>query len=609
MFSETFVFRAGSVLLPIAALFLIGCGGTSATTAPAPTPIPSPLTTGVTLAASTSSPSFGASVTLTATVSPATATGTVTFYDGTTALGSGTLSGGVATLATTTLPVGVQNITATYAGASTYSSSTSNAVAVTVAAAVVTVTVYETTSDGKQLLAQQPSVTFGSAAGTGSFTVQVTPATVLQPWDGVGGALTDSAASVIAALPAAQQQTVLQDLFSTTNGAGFNMVRLPMGSSDFSTIGDYSYDDVPTGQTDPTLANFSIVHDEINIIPELKAAYAINPLIKLIAVPMSPPAWMKTDDSMNGVSGASTAVSQILAADFPYLANYFVKFLQDYSAQGLPIYAISAQNEPLNTASGAPTAILTATDEATFIANNLGPALQTAQTAGLSPVKIFGMEDNWADTAYAQTLLQSSAAQYLAGTSFHWYEGIVSAMSTVQALNTNKGVWFTESTGTVSCPTKTTCPTLTGSTFSAAGFATQMQELTIGVPQNSGRSVMGWNLVLNQNEGPQNNGCYDCVGVMTINSNTSPASMYFNNTYYALGHIGKFVTPGANVIGTTTQTTTGVQDVGFLNPDGSLVVVAFNGAAAAETITVASNGMNFNYTMPAGAAVTFKWHP
>jgi glucosylceramidase len=476
----------------------------------------------------------------------------------------------------------------------------------TIPAQAISAQVYETTGSGSMLLAQQPAVTFGTTAGTGSSTIQVTPANVLQPWDGVGGALTDSAATVLAALPAAQQQTVLSSLFSQTNGIGLNMVRLPMGASDFSASGNYSYDDVATGQTDTTLASFSIAHDQANIIPVLKNIAATNPNMKLIASPWSPPAWMKTNASMNGVTNASTTTSQIKSTYFSSYANYFVKFIQAYAAQGLPIYAISAQNEPLNSSSGYPTAIFIAADESSFIANNLGPAMTTA---GLTSVKIFSMEDNWADTAYAQTVLQSAAAPYIAGTSFHWYNGVVSAMSTTEALNTNKGVWFTEATDIVSCPTLTTCPTLTAGVFSGSGFATQMQSLIMGVPQNSGRSIVGWNLALNQNEGPQNGGCLDCIGIITVNSNTSPASIYNNTLYYALGHIGKFVTPGAFVIGTTTQGATGLQDVAFLNPDGSIVVVAYNGASSATTVNVQWNSQNFSYTMPANSAVTFKWSP
>ena len=494
---------------------------------------------------------------------------------------------------------------ATLASVALIGCATSSSTPTATAPTSTSVQVYETTADGKSLLAQQTAATFSTTPGAGSYTIQVTPATTLQPWDGVGAAMTDSSATVLAALPSAQQQTVMQQLFTQTNGIGLNMVRLPMGATDFTASGNYSYDDVATGSTDTTLANFSIAHDMTSIIPLLTSAQTLNSNLKIIATPWSPPAWMKTNKSMNGVSGASTTTSQIITADFPYLANYFVKFIQAYKAQGLPIYAISPQNEPLNSNSGYPSAILTPSDEATFIATYLGPALSTAGLS--STTKIFGLEDNWADTSYAQTLLQSAASNYIAGTSFHWYEGTVSGQSTVHLLDTAKGIWFTESTGTITCAVKGSCPVLTSSSFSGSGFKYAMQNLIMGVPQNFGRSAIAWNLALNQNEGPQNNGCYTCVGVVTLDTSTSPTSVYFNNMYYALGHIGKFVTPGAYVISTTAGTTSGVQSIGFSNPDGTLVVVAFNGGSSSATTTISWNSKSFDYTIPAGAAVTFKW--
>ncbi|WP_175821241.1 glycoside hydrolase family 30 beta sandwich domain-containing protein [Burkholderia sp. BCC0419] len=471
-------------------------------------------------------------------------------------------------------------------------------------ASPIAVSATMTTADQSQLLAAQPLVHFGNQTGSGTYTIQVSSSSVLQPWDGVGAAMTDSAATVLEALPASQLQPLLRQLF-TPSGAGFNMVRLPMGASDMSASGNYSYDDMPAGQTDPALAHFSIAHDQTAIIPLLQNITSLNTGLKLLAEPWSPPAWMKTNGSMKGVSGASSNTSQIIAADFPYLANYFVKFIQAYAKNGLSIHAVSPQNEPLNTQSGYPSAILTASDEAGFIANDLRPALANAS---LGSVKIFGLEDNYADTAYAQTLLGSNAASYLAGTSFHWYSGSVSSMQTVQNLDAAKGVWLTESTGTISCPQGAgNCPTLTGSTFSASGFKTQMQQLVMGVPRNGGRGILGWNLALNEHDGPTNGGCYNCVGVVTVDSSTSPASIYYNTTYYTLAHIGGFVAPGANVISTTTQGATGIQDVGFANPDGTFVLVAFNGGSSSTTFTVAWNGQTFDYTLPASAAVTFKW--
>ncbi|MFC6645493.1 glycoside hydrolase family 30 beta sandwich domain-containing protein [Granulicella cerasi] len=465
------------------------------------------------------------------------------------------------------------------------------------------VQVYQTTADGTQLLTAQTSINFGSTSGSGTTTIQVTPTTVLQPWDGVGGAMTDSAATVIAALPTAQQQSLMQQLFSTTSGAGLNMVRLPMGASDFSASGNYSYDDVAKGLSDPTLASFSIAHDLTNIVPLLQSAQSINPNLHILATPWSPPAWMKTNASMVGISGASQSSSQILTADFPYLANYFVKFVQAYSAQGLNVYAVTPQNEPLNSNSGYPSAILTANDEVNFIANYLGPAFTNAKLS----TKIIAMDDNYADTAYAQTVLASGANAYIAGTAFHWYSGTPDAMSSTQALDSAKGVWFTEGTSTITCATKGSCPVLTASNFTGSGFKYQMQNLVMATVQNHARSVINWNLALNQSEGPQNGGCYTCVGLATVNTGTSTAQIYYNDALYAMGHVGRVATPGGSVIATTAGTAGSVQSIGFLNPDNTVGLVAFNGASSSTTITVAWNGKTFDYTMPAGSAVSFKW--
>jgi len=464
------------------------------------------------------------------------------------------------------------------------------------------VQVYLTTPDGAQLLAPQSNLTFSASSGSGTTTIQVVPTTVLQPWDGVGGAMTDSTATVLAALPANQQQTVLEQLFSTSAG-GLNVVRIPMGASDFSASGNYSYDDVAKGSTDPTLASFSIAHDLVNIIPMLKTAQTYNSNLHVIAAPWSPPAWMKTNASMNGVSGASKTASQIVTADLPYLANYFVKFIQAYNAAGVSIYAVSPQNEPQNSNSGYPSAILAPSDEISFIANNLGPAITSAKLS----TRIFALEDNYADTSYAQAILASSANKYVAGTAFHWYTGTPDAMTATQALDSSKGIWFTEGTSTTSCTTKGSCAATTASNFSAAGLKYQMQNLVMANIQNRARAIVDWNLVLDQNQGPQNGGCYTCLGLATVTTLVSPAQVYYNDAFYALGHIGRVALPGANVIATTPGSSSGVQTVGFLNPDNTLALVAFNGASSQTAVTVSWNGQTFDYTLPGGAAVSFRW--
>lgn len=448
-----------------------------------------------------------------------------------------------------------------------------------------TVQVVETTGDRAMLLFPQPNATFGSGSSTGPV-ITVNEATKYQQMDGFGASLTDSAAWVVShKLNSSQQSSLWQSLFSPANGIGISFLRQPMGATDFSASGNYSYDDMPAGQTDLNLTNFSIAHDTAYITPLLAQALTVNPAMKVVAVPWSPPAWMKVSGTMNG--------GNMNTAYFPALAQYFVKFLQGYQQQGIPIYAVMAQNEPLNSNNNYPTEYLAATDEATFIGANLGPALNTA---GLGDVKILGYDHNWDNPSYPETLLANSAAAgYLAGTAFHCYAGDVNAQSAVRNAYPNKDIWFTECSGTV------------GSSF-AGDLAWNVENLMIGAPRNWARSVSLWNLALDQNSGPQNGGCTNCRGVVTVDDSTSPPTITNNVEYYALGHVAKFVAPGAYRIDSNSPGPGSIQDVAFQNADGSIVLLVLN-SGSNSTFTVSWNGQNFSYSLPAGAVATFKWKP
>jgi glucosylceramidase len=326
-----------------------------------------------------------------------------------------------------------------------------------------------------------------------------------------------------------------------------------------------------------------VTHDAAYIIPLVKQALAINPSIKVVALPWSPPAWMKSTGTMNG--------GNMNPAYFSSLAHYFVDFVQAYRQQGVPIYALSVQNEPLFSTTGYPSEHLAASDESAFIANNLGPALSTA---GLAKVKIFGYEHNWDNTAYAESELASSAAQYLAGTSFHCYAGDPSAQSTVQTTFPAKDIWFTE------------CSGITSSTF-AGDLVWNAQHLLIGSTRNWARSVCLWNLALDQDSGPKNGTCSNCRGVVTIDDSVSPATVTLNVEYYILGHLGKFVYPGAHRIESNTFGPGSIEDVAFQNPDGSIVLLVLNSASKAATFTAHFKDLSFHYTLPAGAVATFTW--
>jgi glucosylceramidase len=447
------------------------------------------------------------------------------------------------------------------------------------------VAVYQTNADQSLLLAQQPSVSFGSPA-TGSTTITINPSVQYQQMDGFGASLTDSSSYLISnKLTAAQQNTLLQGLFSRSNGIGLSFLRQPMGATDFAAQGNFSYDDVPSGQTDVNLANFSIAGDLKYTIPVLKQIFAINSSINVEMLPWSPPAWMKTSGTMNG--------GNFKDSYFSSLAAYFVKAIQAYQAQGIPVYAIAAQNEPENSNSNYPTEAFSSSEETSFIGSYLGPALK----ANNLNTKIFIYEHNWNDTTYPETILGDPAAgPYVAGTSWHCYAGSVSAQSTVQAAYPSKGAWFTECTGSV------------GSVF-GSDLAWNMENLIIGATRNWARSVSEWNLVLDQNSGPQNGGCTNCRGFVTLNDSVSPSTLTYNVEYYAYGHAAKFVLPGAYRIQSNSASAGagGIEDVAFQNPDGSIALIVLNDGGSSATFNVPWNNESFAYTLPGGAVATFTW--
>jgi len=449
----------------------------------------------------------------------------------------------------------------------------------------ILVTVVETTPDQQRLLLPQPDLTFERSMPSPQPVITVNEETKYQQMDGFGASLTDSSAWVVwNKLNASQRQGLWRELFSSSDGIGINFLRQPMGASDFSASGNYSYDDVPAGQADTDQAHFSIAHDEPYIIPLLKQALSVNPGIKIVALPWSAPAWMKTSGTMNG--------GNLQSEYFPSLAKYFVKFVQGYRQHGVPIYAISVQNEPLYSTDTYPTEYLPAAEEAAFIGAHLGPAMSSA---GFDGVKIFGYDHNWNKQEYPEAVLSDAAAsRFVVGSAFHCYAGSVEAQSAVRKMFPTKDIWFTE------------CSGITPTSF-AKDLSGQVENLLIGATRNWARSVVLWNIVLDQNSGPTNGGCMNCRAVVTVDSSKPNPSITRNVEYYVLGHLAKFVQPGAFRIDSNSFGHGSIQDVAFQNPDGAIVLLVMNGGSGNTAFTVKWHEKAFRYTLQAGAVVTLRW--
>ena len=446
------------------------------------------------------------------------------------------------------------------------------------------VSVWETTADHSQLLAQQAGAMFAAGNGSAGQTITVNPSTSYQSMAGFGASFTDSAAWLVANSP--QRNTIMAKLFDPNQGIGLDFLRQPIGASDFARS-LYSYDDVPSGQSDPSLSSFSIGHDNAYILPILQQALQINPAATILAAPWSPPSWMKTSGSMIG--------GTLSGSDYQVYANYLVKFLQAYQSAGAPVSLLTPQNEPEYSPANYPGSTLSAGDEANFIANNLGPAIRNA---GLN-TQIIAYDHNWDDPGYPSAILSNpNAAQYTAGVAWHCYGGDPSAQSTVHNQFPDKDTYFTECSGIQS--------TDPANTF-ADSLDWQTENLVIGATRNWAKSVVTWNMALDPNGGPSMN-CTTCTAPVTVDNSNGSAT--YNAEYYVLGQASKFVKPGAVRIDSNTFGGGNLEDVAFRNPDGSNALVALNADSSnAHTFNVNENGQYFTYTLPAKAVATLTWNP
>ncbi len=423
-----------------------------------------------------------------------------------------------------------------------------------------TVDVWLTTGDERNKLQQQDNLNFSPGTGSNSLQIQVDESTVYQQMDGFGAALTDSAAWLIHnKLNTTQRDDLMSNLFSPSSGIGISYVRLPMGASEFVTSTHYTYDDIPPGQTDPELALFSIAHDQAYIIPILQQAKSLNLQLKLMGSPWTAPVWMKDSGSFNGGS--------LLPGYYGPYANYFVKFVQAYQAEGLPIHAITVQNEPLHEGDDYPTMRMEADQQANFIKNHLGPAFVNA---GIN-TKILIWDHNWDRPDYPLAVLSNEDARdYIDGSAWHCYAGTPDAQTSVHEAYPDKDTYFTECTGGE-----------WDSDF-ASVLVWNFQNPFIGATRNWAKTVLLWNLALDENHGPHIRGCDNCRGIVTIHQN---GMVDYNVEYYIIGHLSKFVAPGAYRIVSNTHDGQ-IETVAFQNPDGSKVLIALNSSTDLITFDV-----------------------
>ncbi|MFJ2827191.1 ricin-type beta-trefoil lectin domain protein [Streptomyces sp. NPDC087263] len=451
------------------------------------------------------------------------------------------------------------------------------------------VTAYLTTTDdtgGRHVTrGLQPQTPFAFTAGSGGTgdNITVDENTRYQTFTGGGASFTDTAAWLMnssGALTQAQRDAAMTKLFSPTDGIGLSFVRNPMGASDLARYG-YSYDDVPAGQTDPTLAQFSIAHDLADVVPLTKQARQLNPSLTVMASPWTAPAWMKDSGSLNG--------GWLKSDSYAAYASYFVKYLQAYQAQGVPVSYVTVQNEP-TCCSGYPSMSWNASGLAYFTKSELLPKLQAA---GLS-TKVLAHDWNWdVYDSYAASTVDDAAVRThpnFGGVAWHGYGGDVTKQTTVHNQYPTLDAFGTEHSG-------------------GTWIANQQREDMLNIvdyTRNWAKSVTKWSLAVDQNMGPHNGGCGTCTGLVTVhNGDAQSGQVDYTIEYYTMGHLTKFVKPGAQRIASTASTS--VPNVAWRNPDGSKALIAYNDASTAKTVTINWGGQHATYSLPGKTSATFTW--
>ncbi|MDR1416202.1 MAG: glucan endo-1,6-beta-glucosidase [Prevotellaceae bacterium] len=442
------------------------------------------------------------------------------------------------------------------------------------------VQVYLTVRNTAIRLAQQQSVSFSDAAD-GHLTLTLNATDLKQEVEGFGAALTGSSAYLMKNMTDAARQKLLKDLF-TEEGIDMKYMRLCIGTSDFS-MANYTYCD---DCTPDNLSSFDIPDvDRRDLLPVLKEILALQPHMRLLGSPWTAPAWMKTNNALYG------GYFRTDPAVYSALAQYFVKYVQAYAAEGIAIDAITLQNEPWYETSGYATMKMEPAQQRDVVRDYLGPQFEAAGIT--TQIQIW--DHNFGEVIYPLTVLEDpDAKKYVGGVAFHGYSGSPANLDDLIAAHPDMPIYFTEQSGG---GWNTDDP--------IGNMLYYMKDFIIPTINRGSRNFLMWNLALDLNGGPKVEGlggCNNCRGVVTILG----SSYRVNEEYYLLGHFSKFVKAGAHRIGYTTSTgkPNNVDFSTFLNPDGSKVVVAVNQSGAAQTFTVSASEKRFTYTLPDQSSVS-----
>lgn len=435
--------------------------------------------------------------------------------------------------------------------------------------------VWLTKADETIKLQKQSSVLSFTTASNSYQNIEVNPSKTYQTIDGFGYTLTGGSVEVINQLSSAKKEALLQELFGNGESSiGISYLRLSIGASDLNSS-VFSYDDLPAGQTDVTLSQFSLSKDQA-LVDMLKKILTINPNIKIIATPWSPPVWMK--DNGNSIGGS------LKPEYYGVYAQYFVKYIQEMKKNGITIDAVTPQNEPLHPGNN-PSMYMTAEQQRDFIKNNLGPAFQTANLS----TKIIVYDHNCDKPEYPLTILaDTEASKFVDGSAFHLYAGNILILNNVHNAYPDKNVYFTEQ--------------WTGSTGSFSGdLMWHTKNVVIGSMRNWSKIALEWNIANDAAFNPHTpGGCTQCKGAITINNSETFTR---NVGYYIIAQASKFIPQNSVRISSTESGN--LSSVAFKTPAGKIALIVLNDGANNETFNIKYNDKVATTSLSANSVATY----
>jgi glucosylceramidase len=435
--------------------------------------------------------------------------------------------------------------------------------------------VWITSADQSFMLKKTEPLQFKDQVASGDV-IDLNPSATFQTMDGFGFALTGGSAGLLnQKLGATERKKIVEELFRVdSTGIGISYLRISVGASDLDDH-VFSYNDLPNGQTDLSLQNFSLDKDRKNLIPILKEILVINPHIRIMASPWSAPLWMKT----NGLAKGGSLKKEY----YQTYANYLAKYIQQMASEGISIDALTVQNEPENP-NNTPSMVMNSSEQNTFIKNYLGPLFKQAGVK----TKIVLFDHNCDHPEYPISILNDPITkQFVDGTAFHLYLGAISALSTVKKTHPDKDIYFTEQW-------------TSGDGKFGEDLIWHVKNVVIGATNNGAKVVLEWNLAADQNFNPHtgDGGCDRCLGALTIDKGVTR-----NVSYFIIAHASKFVPPGS--IRIASNQPENLSNVGFITPSGKKVVIVLNDSPSGKNFALRFKTRIANTHLPANAVGTF----